>query len=465
MAEHLTSPRDGVPALSDTIETVREATESLAAGHGPIAVDTERASGFRFDDRAFLVQLRRQGSGTHLVDPATVPQAGAVLAPLMDSSPWILHAAHSDLPALTSLGWRTPELHDTQIAGRLLGYGQIGLAGMLEEFLGVTVAKDKGREDWSARPIPGPMLTYAALDVEMLIELRDVALSRLDDLGRTDWYRQECAHVRAAWTHPVPEPDWRKLRGLGHVRDPRELETARRLIDARTAIARESDVPPEHVLRGSSILELAQGTGRGGRAGSSGRQIDREIAGGSRLVRSSRGSVGREVKSTLTRAMSEALRQAAEADASSLPGRVSTSGGFPDHRTWERDHPIAFHLLGEFREALSDVSESTGIRTEDLLTVRSLRSVAWETSRAVADGLLADAASEHLDEPGDDQVIDLDTVLDADPVGATVDVAVADPVGALEDALGRALESRECRAWQRDLLVDAFLPVLAGQVT
>lgn len=462
MAEHLTSPRDGVPALSDTLETVREATDSLAAGHGPIAVDTERASGFRFDDRAFLVQLRREGSGTHLVDPATVPQAGSVLAPLMDSSPWILHAAHSDLPALTSLGWHTPELHDTQIAGRLLGYGQIGLAGMLEEFLGVTVAKDKGREDWSARPIPGPMLTYAALDVEMLIELRDVALSRLDDLGRTDWYRQECAHVRSAWTHPVPEPDWRKLRGIGHVRDPRELETARRLVGARTVVAREHDIPPEHVLRGTSILELAQHPGRGGR------QLDREIAGGSRLVRSSRGSVGREVKSTLTRAMSEALREAASTDASSLPGRLSTSGGFPDHRTWERDHPVAFHLLGGFREALSDVSETTGIKTEDLLTMRSLRSVAWETSRAVADGALADATSKRLDEPGDDQVIDLDTVqnavLDTDAVGTTVDVAVADPVGALEDVLGCALESRECRAWQRDLLVDAFLPVLAGQL-
>lgn len=429
MAEHLSSPRDGVPALSDTPESVQTVSESLSRGRGPVAVDTERASGFRFDDRAFLVQLRRDGAGTHLVDPAAVPQAGEILAPVMDTTPWILHAAHSDLPALTSLGWRTPELHDTQIAGRLLGYGQIGLAGMLEEFLGVTVAKDKGRKDWSARPIPDAMLSYAALDVELLIELRDVTLSRLRDLGRGDWYRQECDHVSRGWSFPVPEPDWRKLRGIGHVRDARGLEIVRRLIDARTSVARDRDVPPEHVLRGSSILDLAQQPGRADR------QLSREVSGASRLARTSRGSgFARE----LTAVLSSALRQAISADPASLPDRPTSSGGRPDHRTWERDHPLAYRLSTDFRDALSVVSDCTGIRTEDLLTVRALRSVAWDVSCLLV------------------------------PAGATGPSlsgnAPNDPVSELENMLGQALEDQQCRRWQVDLLIDAFAPVVADQV-
>ncbi|MEY8565352.1 ribonuclease D [Corynebacteriaceae bacterium 7-707] len=421
MAEHLSSPRGGVPALSDTTASVRAVTESLSRGRGPVAVDTERASGFRFNDRAFLVQLRREGAGTHLVDPAAVPEAGEILAPLMDGTPWILHAAHSDLPALTSLGWTTPELHDTQIAGRLLGYGQIGLAGMLEEFLGVTVAKDKGREDWSARPIPDAMLSYAALDVELLIELRDVTLSRLEALGRGDWYRQECEHVRTAWSFPVPEPDWRRLRGIGHVRDPRGLEVVRRLVAARTSVARARDVPPEHVLRSSSILDLAQ------QPGQADRRLGREVSGASRLARSSRGkAVARE----LTTVLSTAVREAVTADASTLPDRPRTSGGRPDHRTWERDHPVAHRLSEGFRASLSGVSTRTGIRAEDLLTVRGLRAVAWDVSCALH--------------------------------GPSAD-SVADPVSRLEEMLGSALEATGCRRWQCDLLIDAFLPVLADE--
>lgn len=430
MAEHLSSPRGGVPALSDTPESVQAVSESLSCGRGPVAVDTERASGFRFDDRAFLVQLRRDGAGTHLVDPAAVPQAGEILASVMDTAPWILHAAHSDLPALTSLGWHTPELHDTQIAGRLLGYGQIGLAGMLEEFLGVTVAKDKGREDWSARPIPDAMLSYAALDVELLIELRDVTLSRLRDLGRDGWYRQECDHVSRGWSFPVPEPDWRKLRGIGHVRDPRGLEIVRRLVDARTSVARDRDVPPEHVLRGSSILDLAQQPGRADQ------QLRREVSGASRLARTSRGSgVVRE----LTAVLSSAVRQAVSADPASLPDRPTSSAGRPDHRTWERDHPLAYRLSTGFRDALAVASDHTGIRVEDLLTVRALRSVAWDVSCA-----LLQTGRRNPSLPGEDP---------------------GDPVSELEDMLGHSLEDQQCRRWQVDLLIDAFAPVVADEVS
>lgn len=425
MAETLLSPRDGVPRLADTPVTVQDVAASLRSGHGPVAVDTERASGFRFDDRAFLVQLRRSGSGTHLVDPAVVPDAGSILAPVMNETPWILHAAHSDLPALTTLGWQTPQLHDTQIAGRLLGHGQIGLAGMLEKFLGVTVAKDKGREDWSARPVPRSLLTYAALDVELLIDLLEITVPRLEELGRDGWYRQECDHVSQEWSRPVPQPDWRSLRGLGHIRDRRGLEIVRRMVEARTEVARHRDVPPEHVLKGSAILELAQQPSRADR------RLSGEIAGSSRLARSSGGGSRRStVVRELNGAFSSALRTALEADSTELPERPRSPSGHPDHRTWARDYPVPHQLATGFRGAVDEISDATGIKAEDVLTVRVTRAVAWQ----VFVGLDRTGASD-------------------------------DPVGDAEESLGGTLVDQGCRDWQVTLLINAFLPVVAATLS
>ena len=66
----LTQPAEGTPDVVATFEALREASDALAAGHGPIAVDTERASGYRYSQRAYLVQLRREGAGTVLSTPS-----------------------------------------------------------------------------------------------------------------------------------------------------------------------------------------------------------------------------------------------------------------------------------------------------------------------------------------------------------------------------------------------------------
>ncbi|AGP30894.1 HRDC domain-containing protein [Corynebacterium terpenotabidum] len=423
---HLTSPRDGLPPLADTPEAVAEVAAALADGTGPVAVDTERASGFRFDDRAWLVQLRRTGAGTHLVDPAQVPQFGSLLVPVMNSTPWILHAAHTDLPALTTLGWRAVRLHDTQIAGRLLGYGQIGLAGMLTELLGVTVAKDKGREDWSARPLPRDMLTYAALDVELLTELLDAALSLLRSRGdaegrdRIGWYDQECDRVLSDWSYPVSVGDWTRLRGIGAVRDPRGLELARRLTDIRTDVARRRDTPPERVVDSSTIIEMARSPYRA-----------EDVL---RQRRHGRGSprFSGELRSRLLAGVREALA----VDAASLPPRPVGRGGHPDHRTWATDFPVADHLLTGFRTAVDDLAADLGLHPSELMVSRSVRAVAWEVS------LVLPVTGERKS---------------ATDLGS-------DPVGWAEDLLGHHLGREGARDWQIDLLVPVFLPTLAAEM-
>ncbi|CAM5341386.1 Ribonuclease D OS=Corynebacterium variabile OX=1727 GN=CVA01_14570 PE=4 SV=1 [Corynebacterium variabile] len=341
---------------------------------------------------------------------------------------------------MTTLGWHTPLLHDTQIAGRLLGFGQIGLAGMLEELLGVTVAKDKGREDWSARPLPTDMLTYAALDVELLVELLATAMSRLrrrseaEGLDRVGWYRQECDHVSADWSRRVQAQDWTRLRGIGAVRDPRGLEMARRLTDIRTEVARRRDTPPEKVLRSSVIVDMARapyqaedmlrsgrgdsrrGVRHGGRGRSGGRQGPQ---------------MSRELRPAWWPGCAMHCRWMLRCCRTGL----GAPGGRPDHRTWAKDYPVAGRLASGFRTAVNDLAERLDLHPSELVVSASVRSVAWDTAQLL-ETLDAGQASGYAEEP----------------------------VGWAEDAMGSLLTAQDARAWQSDLLIPALLPVIAEEM-
>ena len=96
----LTEPAEGTPDVVETPQALREASAALAAGHGPIAVDTERASGYRYSQRAYLVQVRREGSGTVLVDPVALDDRIDPFIDALADTEWVLHAASQDLPCL-----------------------------------------------------------------------------------------------------------------------------------------------------------------------------------------------------------------------------------------------------------------------------------------------------------------------------------------------------------------------------
>ena len=140
-------------------------------------MDAERASGFRYSNRAYLVQIRRAGAGTVLIDP--VSHGGdsvEVLAPVAEvlaDDEWVLHAADQDLPCLAEIGIRPSALYDTELAGRLANYDRVNLAAMVQRLLGLQLTKGHGAADWSKRPLPEEWLNYAALDVEVLVDLRE----------------------------------------------------------------------------------------------------------------------------------------------------------------------------------------------------------------------------------------------------------------------------------------------------
>ena len=253
----LLRPADGVPPVLATATEFADAAAALAAGDGPIAVDTERASGYRYSQRAYLIQIKRRGSGSFLLDPIGDPGALAPVIDAMRGPEWVLHAADQDLPCLRELGFECVELYDTELAGRLLGLAKVNLAAMVAEFLGLGLLKGHGAADWSRRPLPDEWLNYAALDVEVLVELRDAMDAALAEAGKDGWAREEFAYVLGRPPAPPRTDRWRKTSNVHTVKSTRALAAVRELWTAREELAQRRDVAPGRVLPDTAIVNAA----------------------------------------------------------------------------------------------------------------------------------------------------------------------------------------------------------------
>ena len=349
--------RDGLPPVSDTDASLREAARAIASGTGPVAVDAERASGYRYSNRAYLIQVRREGSGSWLVDPIGL----STLAPLqeaLDGTEWILHAATQDLPCLAEVGLRPTALFDTELAGRLLGHPRVGLATLVETVLGYRMKKEHSAVDWSSRPLPAPWLEYAALDVELLVELRDALHAELVESGKLEWARQEFEALR----HFVPTPRvdaWRRTSGLHRVRGRRGLAAVKELWETRDEIAASRDVTPGRIIPDSSIVVAALAAPK-----------DRAE------LLSTKGFHGRGAERYANRWVA-ALQRAAAIDEADLPVRSPRSDGPPLPRSWADRDPVAARRLAHARERMAALAAEHALPVENLLTPDYLRRVLW----------------------------------------------------------------------------------------
>src|SRR3984957_4435043 len=358
----LLEPPDGLPPLGASPGALSEAVRALGAGEAPVAVDAERASGFRYGHRAFLVQLRRQGAGTVLIDPVACPDLSGIDDALADTEA-VLHAASQDLPCLAELGYRPRHLFDTEVAGRLLGCPRVGLATMVESNLGLGLEKTHSAADWSTRPLPDEWLRYAALDVEVLVELRDILAEQLTEQGKLEWAYQEFAAVLAAAAAPPPPrtDPWRRTSGIHRVRTRRGLAVVRELWQERDKIARRRDISPTKVLTDAAIVEAARIMPTGPDelatiAGFSARGARRHLPEGLRAIGQAR-----------------AMPDRALPPPSAPPG----DGPPPAHRWQDRD-PEAAKRLTAVRAVVAALADSHKLPAENLLPPDAVRRLSWQ---------------------------------------------------------------------------------------
>ncbi len=361
-ATPLLAPVDGVPPVSIYRDEIAAAAEFLAGGHGAFAVDAERASGFRYSNRAYLIQIRRAGAGTVLIDP--VSHGGdplEVLKPVADvlaQDEWILHAADQDLPCLAEVGMRPPALYDTELAGRLAGFERVNLAAMVQRLLGLGLAKGHGAADWSKRPLPASWLNYAALDVEVLLELRDAITAVLAEQGKTDWAAQEFEHLRTFEAPPTRRDRWRRTSGIHRVRNRRALSEVRELWTTRDHIARRRDIAPGRILPDAAIIEAALADPK-----TVDDLVKLPVFGGPKQRRSAQ-------------VWLDAL--AAGRTNPEPPEPSEAQPGPPPAVRWSKRKPEAAARLDAARAALSGLSEQVSVPTENLVTPEMVRRLCWD---------------------------------------------------------------------------------------
>lgn len=352
-------PRDGVPEVITTSAALQSYADALARGTGPLAVDAERASGYRYSQRAYLIQLRREGAGSALIDPIAVPD----LAPIAEATAgveWILHAATQDLPCLAEVGLVPSSLFDTELAGRLLGRERVNLGALVRSELGHVLEKGHGAADWSVRPLPANQLRYAVLDVEFLIELRDALQSALIEVGKWEWAAQEFTALLAFRPRERGDDAWRKTSGIHGVRKARNLAVVRELWRERDRVATRSDIATGRILPDSAIVAAAIALPK---------NVDELSA---LPPFSGRGQQRR--RTTWWAAIERAYALPDE----DLPATSVAPTGPPPPRAWADRNPAAFARLEAAKSIVNEISEARGLPAENIINPELMRRLCWE---------------------------------------------------------------------------------------
>lgn len=404
VAVPLLQPAEGTPDVIDTEDAFRDALALLSQGSGPFAVDAERASGFRYSARAYLIQIKRSNGGLHLIDPIPFGPGHRLfieLNNLLNTDEVILHASTQDLPCLRELGINPVKLFDTELAGRIAGLPRVGLGPLLESLMGVSLAKEHSAADWSARPLPKDWLTYAALDVELLIELRDRMYLTLESAKKLPWALEEFASILKAPPTPPRVDPWRRTSGMHKIKRRDQLAIIKSLWIARDAVAATQDIAPGKLLNDSAIVELAIA------APTTKKEFEKCLR--------PLGLRARWMENLQLWLDSIAAAIALPED--QWPAMRTNADTLPPIKLWRDKFPEKFAPLSHARAAIEHIAEENEIPVENLITPEHVRRICWKP-----------------------------------PVGATTTLSVSE----VEKALGEL----GARKWQIDLVAPALAAAL-----
>lgn len=377
----LLAPSAGLPELINTEQSFKETLTQLARGNGPFALDAERASGYKYSSRAYLIQIKRENGGLHLIDPIPFGpdhQLFAELNQLLQGEEVILHASTQDLPCLRELGINPSLLFDTELGARIAGLPRVGLGPLLETLIGVSLAKEHSAVDWSQRPLPTEWLNYAALDVELLIDLRNKVHQLLEENGKLRWALEDFAAILAA---PAPTPridPWRRTSGMHKVKKRIHMAVVRELWQERNSLAQELDLSPGRLLSDAAITELAIASDKG------------PITNRKHLEKILKplGLRARWLENAAT--WISAITQAIAMPEDLWPEARSKSDAMPPIKIWKDKYPERYAPLTHARFNLQERAQELSIPLENLISPELVRKICWEPPKnSVMESLLA----------------------------------------------------------------------------
>ena len=383
----LLQPSAGTPELIDTEQSFREAIEQLAKGSGPFAVDAERASGFRYSARAYLIQIKRTDGGLHLIDPIPFGPGHDLflqLNQLLNTDEVILHASTQDLPCLRELGINPARLFDTELAGRIAGLPRVGLGPLLESIMGVILAKEHSAADWSARPLPKEWLTYAALDVELLVELRNHMYKILEDAKKLPWALEEFASILNAPPAPPRVDPWRRTSGMHKIKRRDQLAVIKSLWIARDEVASKSDIAAGKLLNDSAIVELAIAMPT----------TKKEFEKCLRPL----GLRARWLENL--QLWLDSIASAVALPEDQWPTMRTNADTLPPIKLWRDKFPEKFAPLSHARAAIELIAEENQIPVENLITPEHVRRVCWKPPVGATSALSVSQVESALSELG-----------------------------------------------------------------
>jgi ribonuclease D len=363
MAEPLLAPVGGVPELVETSEGLGEVLSQLKSGSGPIAIDAERASGYKYSARAYLIQIKRNGGGLHLIDPIAVGQSPywAEMSDAFADQEWIIHASTQDLACLREVGINPLIIFDTELAGRIAGCERVGLGPLTEQLLDVTLAKEHSAVDWSLRPLRPEWLNYAALDVELLVELRDEIEKLLIANKKLEWAKQDFAAILKSPPPPPRKDPWRRTSGIHKIRDLTALAIIRSLWAARNEFAKEIDLAPGRVFNDETLVLIATKPPKG--------FGDFKKA----LLRRTR------LSSMPFEEWFELFEAAQQMTGEELPKLRMPSEGLPAPKMWQSRNPLGYARLTHARAAVLECAAENAMPAENLISPEAVRRVCWPT--------------------------------------------------------------------------------------
>lgn len=360
----LLAPAGGTPPVINTQAALADAINELSRGTGPFAVDAERASGFRYSARAYLIQIKRKGGGLHLIDPIPFGPGHPLLAQLnelLNTGEVILHASTQDLPCLREIGINPAHLFDTELGARIAGLPRVGLGPLLESLMGVTLAKEHSAADWSTRPLPQEWLTYAALDVELLVELRHAMYEILYSSGKLAWAEQEFAAILKAAPPPPRIDPWRRTSGMHKIKRGDHLAIIRELWIARDAIASRQDIAGGKLLNDSAIVALSL------TAPTTKKEFEKALR--------PLGLRARWLENSAT--WLDAIARAVALAENQWPVLRANANTLPPIKLWRDKFPEKYAPFSHARAAIELIATANSIPVENLISPESVRRICW----------------------------------------------------------------------------------------